>query len=45
MTDPAANQAASKAPDRGRKFAEYWLDVDRLFFLQQIGVKEVPALA
>jgi hypothetical protein len=27
------------------KFAEYWLDVDSLFFLQQIGVKEVPALA
>ena len=27
------------------KFAEYWLDVDSLFFMQQIGVKEVPALA
>jgi hypothetical protein len=26
------------------KFAEYWLDVDSLYFLQQIGVKEVPAL-
>ena len=25
------------------KFAEYWLDVDSLFFLQQIGVYEVPA--
>ena len=27
------------------KFAEYWLNVDSLFFMQQIGVHEVPALA
>ena len=27
------------------KFAEYWLNADTLFFMQQIGVKEVPALA
>jgi predicted ester cyclase len=27
------------------KFAEYWLNVDSLFFLQQLGVHEVPALA
>jgi hypothetical protein len=27
------------------KFAEHWLNVESLFFLQQIGVKEVPALA
>ena len=27
------------------KFAEYWLNVDSLFFLQQIGVYEVSALA
>ena len=27
------------------KFAEYWLNADSLFFMQQIGVQEVPALA
>jgi hypothetical protein len=27
------------------KFAEYWLNADTLFFMQQIGVKEVPTLA
>ena len=27
------------------KLAEYWLNVDSLLFLQQLGVKEVPALA
>ena len=27
------------------KFAEYWLNADTLCFMQQIGVKEVPALA
>ena len=27
------------------KFAEYWLNVDSLFFMQQIGVHEVPAPA
>jgi predicted ester cyclase len=27
------------------KFAEYWLNADSLFFMQQIGVHEVPALA
>jgi hypothetical protein len=27
------------------KFAEYWLNVASLFFMQQIGVHEVPALA
>jgi hypothetical protein len=26
------------------KFAEYWLNVDSLFFVQQIGVHDVPAL-
>ena len=27
------------------KFAEYWLNADTLFFLQQAGVKEAPALS
>jgi predicted ester cyclase len=27
------------------KFAEYWLNVDSLFFMQQIGVHEVPVSA
>jgi len=27
------------------KFAEYWLNADSLFFMQQIGIHEVPALA
>ena len=27
------------------KFAEYWLNADTLFFMQQTGIHEVPALA
>ena len=27
------------------KFVEYWLNVDSLYMLQQLGVREVPALA
>jgi predicted ester cyclase len=46
--DPVGRTVAFTGTDIVRiedgKFAEYWLNVDSLFFMQQIGVHEVPAL-
>jgi hypothetical protein len=43
----AITASPTSRPRRARMsaFAEYWLNVDSLFFMQQIGVHEVPTLA